>query len=73
MYSQKELNGIKTNQLQNKMFTEKGVNWNELDTMCKRGSACKKDSEGKWFIDYEMPIIKKNRAYVEDLVYCEED
>ena len=73
MYSQRELNGIKTNQLQNKMFTEKGVNWNELDTMCKRGTACKKNSEGAWEVDYEMPIVKKNRAYVEDLVYCEED
>ena len=73
MYSQRELNGIKTNQLQNKMFTEKGVNWNELDTMCKRGTACKKNSEGAWEVDYEMPIVKKNRAYVEYLVYCEED
>ena len=73
MYSQKELNGIKTNQLQDKMFTEKGINWNELETACKRGTACKKNSEGAWEVDYEMPIVKKNREYVEDLVYCKED
>ena len=73
LYSHKELNGLKCNQLQNKMFTEKGVNWSELPTYCKRGSACIKDENGKWFIDYDMPIIKENREYVENLVYCEED
>ena len=73
LYSHKELNGLKCNQLQNKMFTEKGVNWNELPTYCKRGSACIKDNNGKWFIDYDMPILKENRDYLERFVYCEEE
>ena len=73
LYSHKELNGLKCNQLQNKMFTEKGVNWSELPTYCKRGSACIKDNNGKWFIDYDMPILKENRDYLERFVYCEEE
>ena len=73
LYSHNELKGLKCNQLQNKMFTEKGVNWSELPTYCKRGSACIKDENGKWFIDYDMPIIKENREYVENPVYCEVD
>ena len=73
LYSHKELNGLKCNQLQNKMFTEKGVNWSELPTYCKRGSACIKDENGKWFVDYDMPILKENRDYVEQFVYCEEE
>lgn len=73
LYSHNELKGLKCNQLQNKMFTEKGVNWSELPTYCKRGSACIKNENGKWFIDYDMPILKENRDYIEKFVYCEEE
>ena len=72
LYSHKELQGLSRKDLQNKMFTEKGVNWNELPVPCKRGTACKKNEEGKWYIDYEMPILTENRAYVEDLIYVGE-
>ena len=72
MYSHKELMGISCKQLQNKMFTEKDVNWNDLPTPCKRGTACKKNEEGKWYIDYDMPILTENRAYIEDLIFVGE-
>ena len=38
LYSQKQLSGLKCSQLQDKMFTEKGVNWNDLSTYQKRGA-----------------------------------
>lgn len=72
LYSHKELMGISCKQLQNKMLIEKDVNWNNLPTACKRGTACKKNEEGKWYIDYDMPILTDNRAYVEDCVYVGE-
>lgn len=72
MYKHKELMGISCKQLQNKMFTEKDVNWNDLPTPCKRGSACKKNEEGKWYIDYDMPILTEDRKYIEDLIYVGE-
>lgn len=68
LYSQKEINGISSKKLQDKMFTEKGVNWNDVPTMYKRGSACVKDAEGKWFIDMEMPIISQDRDYVDSRI-----
>lgn len=65
LYKQKEISGIKNDNLQNKMFTEKGVNWNDLPTPYKRGSACKKNGR-TWELDLDMPIISQNRAYVEN-------
>ena len=50
------------------MFTEKGVNWNELPVPQKRGSACRKNNK-KWELDLNMPIIKDDRDYVEKLIY----
>ena len=72
MYKHKELMGISCKQLQNKMLTEKDVNWNNLPTSCKRGTACKKNEEGKWYIDYDMPILTEDRKYIEDLIYVGE-
>ena len=68
LFRHNEIVGISCKQLQNKMFTEKGVNWNDLSTHCKRGSACKRDENGKWYIDNDMPILTDNRAYIEDLI-----
>ena len=68
LYSQKEINGIKSNDLQNKMLIEKDVNWNNLDTKLKRGSACIKDESGEWFIDNEMPILTEDRDYIDKRV-----
>ena len=68
LFAQKELNGIKCKELQNKMFTEKGVNWNELETPKKRGTACRRFNK-KWELDLDMPIVTENRDYVEKLIY----
>ena len=68
LFSQKELNGISRKGLQDKMFTEKNVNWNDLSTDKKRGSACKKDVNGKWYVDKEMPVLSKEREYVEHVI-----
>lgn len=69
LFSHKQLNGLSCNKLQDKMFTEKGINWSELPSSKKRGSACKKNIEGKWVIDTDMPILKgDDRQYVEELI-----
>lgn len=71
LFSQSELNGVSNKALQDKMFTEKSVNWNDLPTYLKRGSACKKDDDGKWCIDLDMPILTKDRDYLEKVVMIE--
>lgn len=65
LYSHKELDGVTCKKAQDKMFTEKDVNWNDLPTHLKRGTCVVKDDSGKWFIDTEIPIFTQDRDYVE--------
>jgi len=73
-FPHKDLQGLHTGELQEKLFAEKGINWNDIPTMFKRGSSCKKvyteietpngkAVRGKWFVDTEMPTITAQRDY----------
>ena len=76
LYSHNELQGIDCNKLQDKMFAEKGVNWNDLTTYQKRGACAiqklvTKTSSTKgivirysWIIDDEIPIFTQDRDYI---------
>jgi len=80
LYSHKELQGINCNKLQDKMLTEKGVNWNDLTTYQKRGACAiqklvTKESKTKgivtkysWVIDNEIPIFTQDRSYIENRI-----
>jgi tRNA(His) 5'-end guanylyltransferase len=80
LYSHNELQGINCNKLQDKMFTEKGVNWNDLTTYQKRGACAiqklvTKASQTKgivtrysWVVDDEIPIFTQDRSYIEDRI-----
>lgn len=77
-FSHKQLMGKNGTQKQDMLMLEKGVNWNDLETMYKRGSSCFRVSykvngstRNKWVIDEEMPTIPKDRGYVDHWV--EED
>lgn len=41
-FSHKSLNGLNNNQVQEKLFQEKGINWNDTPTRHKRGACIKK-------------------------------
>lgn len=47
-FTQEELNNKNTNQIQDMLMTQKGINWNDLPTYQKRGSCCIKR---KFWID----------------------
>lgn len=80
LYSQKQLSGLKCSQLQDKILTEKGVDWNNLSTYQKRGAcAVKKMMKKKiilkdgsstiidrpqWIIDLNIPVFTQDRDYV---------
>lgn len=67
LFSHKQLQGLNCSQLQDKMFVEKGVNWNDLSTTKKRGSCCvqiERDSKRTWVIDNDIPIFTQDRDYV---------
>lgn len=80
LYSHKELQGINCNELQDKMFTEKGVNWNDLTTYQKRGTCAIRKMVNKisptnavvprceWVIDDDIPIFTQDRDYVESRI-----
>lgn len=71
-FSHKQLMGKNGGQKQDMLMLEKGINWNDLDTVYKRGAAAFRVSvqineatRSKWVVDLDMPIITQDRAYVE--------
>ena len=84
-FSHKELQNKSCNDIQDMLHEQKGINWNDYPTVCKRGTAIiyvnyqnpqsltNGDIIKGWKIDTEMPILKgENRVYVDDLVYIGE-
>ena len=87
-FSHKELQNKTCNMIQDMLHEQKGINWNDYPTVCKRGTACIKEYDytdmnvmyypylkpkGKWVLDTEMPILKgEDRAYIDDLIYIGE-
>lgn len=75
-FSHNELQGLSCNQLQDKLFTEKGVNWNDYDTLYKRGCcAVRRDFERStpsgnikyknlWTVETEIPIFTQDKNYI---------
>lgn len=71
-FSHKELDRKSCNNIQEMLFTEKGINWNNLPTTLKRGSCCVKNEQGGWIIDNEIPIFKgEDRNYIEKRIKFE--
>jgi tRNA(His) 5'-end guanylyltransferase len=59
LFSHKELQNLNGNELQNKMLTEKGVNWNNLSNRCKRGSYIRKQRVSIPFTKEELAKLPK--------------
>lgn len=85
-FSHRELQNKSCNMIQDMLHEQKGINWNDFPTECKRGAACYKKlitsvhfemgendwSESRWVIDHEMPILKgEDREYVDSLIRME--
>ena len=81
-FSHNELHGKSCNDIQDMLFTQKGINWNDYPTYMKRGSCvvqkwdATEDELGtphvrkKWTIDLDIPIFKEEgRKYVEQLIH----
>ncbi len=72
-YSQRELDGIKSNELQNKLFTEQGINWNDLPDYQKRGYLALPKNDPNLKDLFETPIFSKEPEFVNSLIRFEED
>ena len=68
-FSQKQLHGKKCGEIQDMLFIENGINWNDYPTTLKRGSCCIKREEviditsdsGKVF-----PAVRRNRWVIDN-------
>lgn len=86
LYSEREIHRINTSKLQNKMFSEKGVNWNDYSVVERRGTCIYKVPtkviglngetviRNKWTMDINMPILSKpeNKEFVISKVFKNE-
>ena len=87
-FSHKELQNKSCNMIQDMLFQERDINWNDFPTHLKRGSCCvKKEIQDErfdikdgaypratWVIDTEIPVFKGDgRAYIENLIQPEEE
>lgn len=73
LYSHNEIQGISCNLLQDKMLTEKDVNFNELPIAQKRGTTVRRTSDLGWIPDLYIPIFTQNREYIESTFNFGED
>lgn len=68
-FTQKELMGKDCGQIQDMLFTQKGINWNDMPVRYKRGSCCYKEEQQKEMEDPRNPgtmIQVKRRVWVID-------
>ena len=75
-FAHEELHGLSGNQLQEKLFSEKGINWDKFPTWKKRGACIIKKEylkenaiRRRWETDLDIPLFSKDRNYVERFVY----
>ncbi len=76
VFSAKEMQGKKCNVLQDMLFTQKSINWNECTATEKRGSCVIKTvvnqngvDRQKWVIDNDIPIFTADKNYIEKNVF----
>jgi tRNA(His) 5'-end guanylyltransferase len=62
-FSHAQLHGLNVNELQEKLFQEKGINWNDLPPDQKRGRCIVREDTG-WWDDLSIPSFTQDRAYL---------
>lgn len=84
-FSHKELQHKSCNDIQNMLYTEKDINWNDFPPYLKRGTCCYKtvifmqeDEDAdpymrtKWYIDPMTPIFKDDWDYINRHIFLQE-
>ena len=84
-FSHNQLFGKSCNEIQEMLFQEKGINFNDYPVWFKRGVCAikkptiikapdgKEITRNKFCLDYNIPIFHKDHDYIERLVYHKED
>lgn len=71
-FSPKQLHGLNTDQVQELLFKEKGINWNDCPIWQKRG-ACVIQGIESWTIDKFIPTFSQDRSFINTRVYVGEE
>lgn len=66
-FTHKELQGKSGSDIQDMLMLQKGINFNDMPTVFKRGLCCVKAEKG-WTLDLEIPIFTQNREYIEKFI-----
>lgn len=72
-FSHKECHNKSGEDLQEMLFSQKGINWNDLPATKKRGSCAVRDFIGAWAVDTNIPIFTQDRDYINKLMVVEEE
>jgi tRNA(His) 5'-end guanylyltransferase len=79
-FSHKELHGVSCDGIQEKLFQEKGINWNDESVHAKRGACVIRKPDPmlpsgreSWQFDVAIPVFTQDRSYIDDLVYGVEE
>ena len=67
-FSHKQLNGKSCNAIQDMLFIEKGINWNDFPIDCKRGSCCYKRQAEKEIVvpkTEEKLMVNRSEWYID--------
>ena len=79
-FSCRQLHGKNCNELQEMLWQEKNINWNDYETHLKRGSCCIKTTQqviapngetvvrSQWVVDKEIPIFSQDTTYVNNRI-----
>lgn len=72
-FSPKQMHGLNVSQVQEKLFQERGINFNDFPARAKRGRIAWRElyqieeaTRSRWVIDNEMPVLTQQREY-----FCE--
>lgn len=70
-FSHKELHGLSCDKLQDKLFKERNINWNDLEVYKKRGTTCynRGEEHSDWVVDFNMPILTQDRDYINKHIF----
>ena len=75
-FKHSDLQGLKGSQMQDKLFLEKGISWNDLPVWKKRGVCIKRMpytkngvQRNKVDVDYNIPIFSQETNYVNQNVF----
>jgi len=73
LFSHKSLQGLNLRDTIAKCEIEGGVIWGELPTVQKRGCCVKRNGEGKWEVDLDIPRFNLDREYIAKRALIKED